>query len=62
MAHRCALCGKARPQFGNNVSFSQRHTKRRWNVNVQRVTIRRGDRLLRLKVCTRCLRTLAKAG
>ncbi|MCL6429382.1 MAG: 50S ribosomal protein L28 [Anaerolineae bacterium] len=62
MAHRCALCGKARPQFGNNVSFSQRHTKRRWKPNIQHVTIRCGDRLVRAKVCTRCLRTLAKAG
>ncbi|MDI7277676.1 MAG: 50S ribosomal protein L28 [Anaerolineae bacterium] len=62
MAHRCALCGKGRPQFGHNVSFSQRHTKRRWSPNVQRVTIRRGDRMVRLQVCARCLRTLAKTG
>lgn len=61
MAHRCELCGKARPQFGNNVSFSQRHTKRRWHPNVQRVALRLGDRTVRLDVCTRCLRTLAKS-
>jgi len=60
MAHRCALCGKARPQFGNNVSFSQRHTKRLWRPNVQRVALRFGERTVRVKVCTRCLRTLAK--
>lgn len=60
MAHQCALCGKARPLFGNSVSFSQRHTKRRWQPNIQRVTIRQGERMVRMRVCTRCLRTLSK--
>lgn len=60
MAHQCALCGKGRPMFGNNVSFSQRHTKRRWQPNVQRVTIRQGERMVRMHVCARCLRTLSK--
>jgi large subunit ribosomal protein L28 len=60
MAHRCALCGKAKPQSGNSVSFSQRHTKRRWRPNVQRVALPMGGRTVRMDVCTRCLRTLAK--
>lgn len=59
MAGRCDICGKA-PQFGNNVSFSQRHTRRRWMPNVQKVTIRQGDRTVKLHVCVRCLRTLSK--
>jgi len=53
------MCGKG-PQYGNNVSFSQRHTKRRWMPNVQKVTIQQGERSVRLYVCTRCLRTLSK--
>lgn len=60
MAGRCDICARG-PQFGHNVSFSQRHTKRRWQPNVQRVTIRQGDRLVRIRACTRCLRTLSKA-
>ncbi len=60
MAGRCDICGKG-PQFGNNVSFSQRHTKRRWMPNVQKVTIQQGDCTVRLRVCTRCLRTLSKS-
>ena len=35
---KCEGCGKG-PQFGNNVSHSMRHTKRRWNVNVQRTRL-----------------------
>jgi len=60
MAHRCGICGKG-PQFGHNVSFSQRHTKRRWTPNLQQATIRRGERRVKLHVCTRCLRTLNKS-
>ena len=35
-------------------------TKRRWQVNVQRVTIYRNGRKQRMRICTRCLRTLSK--
>jgi large subunit ribosomal protein L28 len=59
MAGRCDICGKG-PQFGMNVSFSKRHTKRRWMPNIQQVTIKQDGQALRLKVCTRCLRTLNK--
>ncbi|MBF0447032.1 MAG: 50S ribosomal protein L28 [Magnetococcales bacterium] len=34
MARKCSLGGKA-PQYGNNVSHSNRKTRRRWMVNVQ---------------------------
>ncbi len=37
-----------------------RATKRRWNVNVQTVTIYRNGRKQRMRICTRCLRTLSK--
>ena len=60
MAGQCEICGK-RPQFGYNVSFSQRHTKRRWLSNVQRVTVRQGERMVRMRLCTRCMRTLSKS-
>lgn len=56
----CDLCGK-KPQFGNNVSFSKRHTKRKWLPNIQRATVMVDGHPKRLNVCTRCLRTLVKA-
>ena len=34
MSRRCQVRG-TKPEFGNNVSHSQRHTKRRWNPNIQ---------------------------
>ena len=35
MSRRCQVRG-TRPGFGNNVSHSQRRTRRRWNPNIQR--------------------------
>jgi large subunit ribosomal protein L28 len=60
MAAGCDLCGR-RGGFGHNVSHSNRHTGRRFQLNLhsRRLTIN-GERV-RLRVCTRCLRTLTKA-
>ena len=49
MASICEICGKGK-LAGNNVSHSNRHTKRAWNPNIQQVRAR-------LNVCTRCLRS-----
>lgn len=57
---KCEICGKT-PQFGHNVSHSMRHTKRQFRVNVQKATIVEGGKARKIKVCTRCLRTLNKA-
>jgi large subunit ribosomal protein L28 len=57
---KCEICGKT-PQFGHNVSHSMRHTKRQFKVNVQKTTIVKDGKLRKLRVCTRCLRTLSKA-
>jgi large subunit ribosomal protein L28 len=57
---KCEICGKA-PQFGHNVSHSMRHTKRQFKVNIQKATVTRGGKVRKMKVCTRCLRTLSKA-
>ena len=56
---KCDLCGKT-PQFGNNVSHSNRHTKRRWVPNIHPVTIFIDGQRKRLNLCTRCLRTQHK--
>ena len=57
---KCEICGKT-PQFGHNVSHSMRHTKRQFKVNVQKTTIIENGKARRVRVCTRCLRTLSKA-
>ncbi len=56
---KCDMCGKV-PTFGNNVSHSKVHTKRRWKANIQKVTMVVGGKPERLNLCTRCLRTLNK--
>jgi large subunit ribosomal protein L28 len=56
---KCEICGKT-PQFGHNVSHSMRHTKRQFKVNIQKTTIVENGKLRKIKVCTRCLRTLSK--
>ncbi len=59
MSQQCAICGK-RPVSGNNVSHSKVRTKRRFLPNLQAATITIDGRRVKARVCTRCLRTLAK--
>lgn len=56
---KCENCGKG-PQFGHNVSFSQKKTKRKFKANVQKVTVYEGGRKVRKKLCTRCIKALSK--
>jgi large subunit ribosomal protein L28 len=56
---KCNRCGKG-PQFGQNRPFSLKATNRRFNVNVQTVTLYEGSQKRRVKLCTRCMRTLVK--
>jgi large subunit ribosomal protein L28 len=56
MAYRCAVCGKG-PAAGNNVSHSNRKTRRRFMPNLQRVRIvAPGGGARRVRVCTRCIK------
>jgi large subunit ribosomal protein L28 len=55
VAANCDVCAKG-PGFGNNVSYSHRKTKRRWNPNIQRVRVTVGATPKRLNVCTSCLK------
>lgn len=57
---KCAECGKG-PSFGNAVSFSNRHTRRRFNPNLQTVTRVKDGKPTKVKLCTRCIRTAVKA-
>ncbi|MEZ4768755.1 MAG: 50S ribosomal protein L28 [Caldilineales bacterium] len=56
---KCQVCGRG-PQFGHNVSHSMRHTKRRWNVNVQRTKVVINGKQQNMAVCTSCIKTLNK--
>lgn len=58
---RCELTGKGK-QFGSNVSFSQRHTKKVWKPNLQVKTVVVDGKKVKLKVSTQAIRTLKKKG
>lgn len=55
MARVCYSCGKD-PSVGHNVSHANNRTKRRWLPNLQRVKIMEHGRVLRVRVCSRCLK------
>ncbi|MBX6334430.1 50S ribosomal protein L28 [Candidatus Saccharibacteria bacterium] len=57
----CDITGKGK-QFGNNVSFSQRHTKKVWEPNLQKKTLVIDGKKVTLKVSTQAIRTLKKKG
>jgi len=57
---KCQVCGKT-PSFGHSVSHSSVKTKRQWKPNIQKVTVYKEGRPQKMKVCTRCLRTMSKA-
>ena len=57
MAKVCQYCGRG-PVTGNAVSHSNRHTRRRWLVNLQTVRIDAGDgTTFKVRVCTKCLKS-----
>jgi large subunit ribosomal protein L28 len=58
---KCEITGKGK-QYGNNVSFSQRHTKRVWKPNLQKKTVVLNGKKVSIKVSTQGIRTLKKQG
>ncbi len=57
MAKYCEICHKG-VVSGNNVSHSNKKTKRKWAPNVQRVSvIDQNGTKKKMYVCTRCLRS-----
>ncbi len=58
---RSDISGKG-TQHGNNVSFSQRHTKRTWKPNLQTKTLTIDGKKVKLKVTPSDLRSLKKKG
>jgi large subunit ribosomal protein L28 len=58
---KCDITGKGK-QYGNNVSFSQRHTKRVWKPNLQTKRVTINGKKLTLKLSTEAIRTMKKKG
>ena len=56
---KCEMCGKG-SQFGHNVSHSKKATRRQFKPNIKKVRVRIDGEMRRVKLCTRCLRTLNK--
>jgi large subunit ribosomal protein L28 len=46
--------------YGNNVSHSQRRTRRRFVLNVQNRRIEIDGVMRRVNICTRCIRNMSK--
>ncbi|HVK78760.1 MAG TPA: 50S ribosomal protein L28 [Kofleriaceae bacterium] len=63
MSRVCDVTGK-RPLVGSNVSHSNRHTKRRFEVNLQdkRFWLEDEKRWITLRVSARAMRTIDKRG
>lgn len=57
----CDLTGKGK-QFGSNVSFSQRHTKKVWKPNLQTKTFELNGKKVTMKLSAQAIRTLKKQG
>ena len=56
MSRKCEVCGKGQTS-GNAVSHSNRHSKRKWNANIQSVRISENGTVRKANVCTSCLRS-----
>lgn len=61
MAAKCELTGKGK-QFGNNISFSMRHTKRVFKPNLQKKTFMVDGHKVTMNLSTQAIRILKKKG
>jgi large subunit ribosomal protein L28 len=57
---KCENCGKG-PMFGNRRSHSMRATRHKFKPNLQTVRVQDGETYVRKTLCTKCIKTLAKA-
>jgi large subunit ribosomal protein L28 len=51
----CYVCGKG-VAFGNNVSHANNKTRRVWKPNLQVARVVADGTVIKVKVCTRCLK------
>ena len=60
MAMKCMNCGKG-VMYGHNVSHSKRRTRKIFKPNLHSARIQLSGRSVKMKLCTKCLRTLKGA-
>lgn len=60
MSRKCEISGKG-PMSGNTRSHALNHTRRKWNVNLQKATILVNGKPKKVKISVRELRTLRKS-
>jgi len=53
---RCSICERG-TTFGNNVSHSNRKTRRTWKLNVKSVKAKVAGGSKKIKVCTSCMKS-----
>ena len=56
MSRVCSVCGKGQDS-GNNVSHSNRKTRRTFKANVQKVKLVKDGKVESAYVCARCLKS-----
>ncbi len=56
MAYRCNICGKG-AQAAHNVSHSNRKSRKWQHPNLQSVRAVVDGRVMRVRACTRCIRS-----
>lgn len=61
MSQRCELTGKGK-QYGHNVPFSQKKTRKVWNPNLQKKTFFVDGKKVTMKLSAHAIRTLKKKG
>jgi large subunit ribosomal protein L28 len=60
MSRHCPITGKG-PLSGNTRSHSLRHTRRRWNVNLQKYKLEIDGKVVTIRMSTRAYRSLQKS-
>lgn len=58
---KCEITGKGK-QYGNNVPFSLKRTKKVWKPNLQTKTVIVDGKKVKMKLSTQAIRTLKKKG
>jgi large subunit ribosomal protein L28 len=63
MSKKSAITG-AGPNYGNNVPFSKKKTRRRWDVNLhdRRIWVPELNRFVKIRISTRDMRSIDKHG
>jgi ribosomal protein L28 len=62
MARACEICGK-RPITGwtpQSVGMNRKRALRRWLPNLQPTVVQRDGKAVRIRACSRCIRTAQK--